>query len=144
MLLYLEWKTQEKQEQWQLTLGASCEPYRPLICGCAPSGCACFWRRYPWPLDRDCGTWRTQNISSNSVIDRTMSYSWSEALTFMLTCACQFFWTPCSDEEDVAGFSCAASMTTSPAYEHWLYPFSYLDKKEMTTIKLSSPYKFLV
>lgn len=50
-------------------------------------------------------------------------------MTFTLTCACQFFWTPCSDEEDVAEFSCAASMTTSPAYEHWPCPFSYLERK---------------
>ena len=55
------WTQRHKKETEQkLTPEASCEPCRPSVYGCAPSGCACFWRRYPWPSGRDCGTWRTK------------------------------------------------------------------------------------
>lgn len=43
------------------------------------------------------------------------------------TCACRFFWPPCSDATDDAGSSCVASSTASQAYGRWLYPFSFLD-----------------
>lgn len=45
----------------KLTPEASCEPYLPSACGCAPWGCACFWRRYLWPSSRDCGTYEADN-----------------------------------------------------------------------------------
>ncbi|KAG7227954.1 hypothetical protein INR49_005575 [Caranx melampygus] len=35
-------------------------------------------------------------------------------------------WSLNGDEEDDAGFSCAASTSAFLAYGHWLYPFSYL------------------
>lgn len=121
----------------ELTPEASCEPYLPSVCGCAPSGCVCFWRHYPLPSGRDCGTWRKIEIhlrESQSKMTfpeigiKTVYWlvhqQWE--LKFTRTCACQFSWTPCSDEEDAAGFSCAASTSASLAYEHWLYPFSYL------------------
>lgn len=49
----------------QLTTEASCEPYLPSVCGCAPWGCVCFWRHYPWPSDRDCGTCTKQKKSQS-------------------------------------------------------------------------------
>lgn len=51
------------------------------------------------------------------------------------TCADQFSLTPGSDEEDDAGFSCAASMSIFLAYEHWLYPSSYLSSSKFAKRK---------
>lgn len=56
----------------------------------------------------------------------------------MLTCACQFSLTPCSDEEDDEGFSCASSISTFLAYEHWPYPFSYLRQRKIVSRRVNN------
>lgn len=117
-----------------LTLGASCEPYLPSVCECAPSECVCFWRHYLWPSNINCGTLRIKKKKKLNLVKPIFKLLWHnelyQKLKFTFTCAYQFSSTLGSDEEDDVGFSCAASMLIFLACERWLYPSSYLSNNK--------------